>query len=85
MAQHRGAALGCPGPSHRREEGGPALVLEDDPGAAAPRAFFMRGQSCLTQVAIASSSRSTARRAGRCLLHPSRSRRTVHVWHCHVN
>jgi hypothetical protein len=42
--------------------------------------FFIRGQSCLTQVAIASSSRSTARRAGRCRLQPSRSRKMVQVW-----
>ena len=59
--------------------GEPALVLEDDPGAAAPRAFFMRGQSCLTQVAIASSSRSTARRGGHRLRHPRRSRSAVRV------
>jgi hypothetical protein len=48
--------------------------------AAAPRAFFIRGQSSFTQVAIASSLRSTARRAGRCRLQPSRSRSTVQVW-----
>jgi hypothetical protein len=42
----------------------------------------MRGQSSFTQVAIASSSRSTARRAGRCRLQPSRSRSTVQVWVC---
>jgi len=33
-------------------------------------------------VAIASSLRSTARRAGRCLLQPSRSRNTAQVWAC---
>jgi hypothetical protein len=79
VPQDRGLAFGRPGPSHRREEGEPALVLEDDPGAPAPRAFFIRGQSCFTQVAIASSLRSIARRAGRCLLQPSRSRRMVQV------
>ena len=42
-----------------------ALVFEAVQRRGAVR-FFMRGRSCLTQVAIASSSRSTARRAGRC-------------------
>jgi hypothetical protein len=41
--------------------------------------FFIRGQTCLTRVAMASSSRSTVRRAGRCLMQPSPSLSMVHV------
>ena len=47
-----------------------AFVLEADPGLAASGVFFTRGQSSLTQRAMASSSRSTARRAGRWRLQP---------------
>jgi hypothetical protein len=39
----------------------------------------MRGHSVVTHRSMASSSRSVARRAGRCLLQPNRSRRIVHV------
>lgn len=39
----------------------------------------MRGNSVLRHAAIASSLRSTARRAGRCRLQPNRSRKIVQV------
>lgn len=42
----------------------------------------MRGHSVLRHASIFSSSRSTARCAGRCRLHPRYSRRTVQVWVC---
>lgn len=82
VAQHRSLAAGRPGGPHRREKRESALVVEADPGAAAPGAFFIRGQSCFTQAATASSLRSTARRAGRCRLQPSRWRKIAHVWVC---
>ena len=41
--------------------------------------LLIRGHSVFTHCSMASSSRSTARRAGRCLLRPSRSRRIVQV------
>ena len=46
------------------------FVDEDQPGFQARGVFFTRGQSDLTQVAIAVSSRSRARRAGFCGLQP---------------
>src|SRR5437660_832159 len=74
MAEDRGLAPGCPGaPDHRRQRG-PAFVLEDDPGLLPAGEFFISGHSSRTQRAIASSSRSIARRAGFCQLQPSRRR-----------
>src|SRR5271170_5937263 len=73
-------ALGGPGGPHRGEEGEAALVLEDDPRRPAPGVFFMRGQSFATHLAMASSLRSRARRAGRCRDQPRRWRRISQVW-----
>ena len=71
VPQHRGLSPGCPGGPHHRGQRDTGFVLEDDPRPAASRAFFTRGQSSLNQRAIASSSRSAARRAGRCTDQPS--------------
>jgi hypothetical protein len=79
VAQHRGLASG--GAQVALTGGRRENPLSSPKTIQAPRrrAFFIRGQSSFTQRAIASSSRSTARRAGRCRLQPSRWRRTVHV------
>ena len=45
MAQHRAAALGCPGPSHRRGRENP-LCLGRRSRRRGAGAFFMRGPSC---------------------------------------
>ena len=47
------------------------LVDEDDRRTTAAGVFFTRDQSCFTQLPMATSSRSRARRAGFCGLHPS--------------
>lgn len=52
------------------DEAEAALVLETDPGFAPAGVPFFLGQSSKAQRAIASSSRSTARRAGRWRLQP---------------
>ena len=59
-----------PGPAHQRRHQQSRFVDEDQPGLQARGVFFTRGQSVLTQFAIACSSRSTARRIGFCGLHP---------------
>lgn len=69
-----------PGCADHREHRDAAFVLEADPCSSAPRYFFIRGHSFSRQATMASSSRSTARRAGRCRLQPSLVRRIVHVW-----
>ena len=51
------------------------FVLEDEPGALAARVFFTAGHRCATHWRIAGSSRSRARRAGRCSDQFSRRRR----------
>ena len=57
-----------PGKPHRERKRG--FVNEDQPGFQARGVFFTWGQSDLTQVAIAVSSRSRARRVGFCGLQP---------------
>ena len=78
--QNRGHAFRRPGRADHREQRHAAFVLEADPRTSAPRYFFIRGHSFSRQATMASSSRSTARRAGRCRLQPSRVRRIVQVW-----
>lgn len=56
-----------------------AFVLEDDPGASAPGVFFSCSQRRVFQVSIACSSRSRARRVGRCSDQPS-PRSTRQTW-----
>lgn len=63
--QDRGFAAGRPGAADRRPLGDAALVLEDDPGPAAPSVFFTAGQRVVIQCRIAASFRSLARFAGR--------------------
>ena len=77
VGQHRRAATRGPGGPHRREEGEPGFVLEDDPGASPTGPLLILGQSRFTQASIAASSRSAARRAGRCRVQPNRWRRIV--------
>jgi hypothetical protein len=64
MMQHRCFAPRRPGGPHRREEREARLVLEDDPRPPAAGRPFMRGHSTSTQLGMASSLRSRARRAG---------------------
>ncbi len=57
----------------------PAFVLEDEPGPLAAGVFFTAGQRRLTHCRIAASSRSRARRAGRCSDHCS-PRKRYQTW-----
>src|SRR5882724_1835092 len=57
----------------------PAFVLEDEPGPLAAGVFFTAGQRRLTHCRIAASSRSRARRAGRCSDHWS-PRKRYQTW-----
>src|SRR5580693_3442765 len=61
---HRGAAAAPPGASLRRPQALAGLVFEAEPGAQVRRRPFMTGQVSSCQAAMASSSRSAARRAG---------------------
>src|SRR6266567_4384632 len=56
-----------------------AFVLEDEPGPLAAGVFFTAGQRRRTHCRIAASSRSRARRAGRCSDHCS-PRKRYHTW-----
>ena len=71
LDQHRCPAAGLPTAANQRRHEKAAFVEENQPGVQ-PMGFFLRaGQVCLTQPWMASSSRSTARRAGFCGLQPS--------------
>lgn len=65
MGQDRGRAAGRPGPADNRLLRDPAFVLEEEPGAAPAGVFFTCGHRWRFHWAIAASSRSRARRAGR--------------------
>lgn len=69
MDQDRGFAAGRPGAPDGWPLRDAALVLEDDPGAAAPSVFFTVGQRVVIQCWMAASFRSRARLAGRCNVH----------------
>ena len=71
VPEHRGPSSGTPRAPHDRQEEQPAFVDEDQPRAQAVGFFLMRGQSCLIQRRIPSSSRSHARRTGRCGVQPN--------------
>ena len=71
VPEDRRAAARPPRSSHHGQQKQPAFVDEDQPCAQALGFFLMRGQSCLTQRRIPSSSRSQARRTGRCGVQPS--------------
>jgi hypothetical protein len=75
MPQHRRLAAWRPGAPHRWDQRDGRFVEDDDPGRFCGCPFLIRGHSCATQRAIASSSRSLARRSGRCSVQPSRRRR----------
>ena len=78
VPQDGGLAAGPPGAPHHWQQEQPAFVDEDQPRAQAVGFFLMRGQSSLTQRRIPSSSRSQARRTGRCGVQPSaRSKRPM--------
>jgi len=79
MAQDGRFAARRPRPSDDRMLREPALVLEDEPGAATAGVFFTCAHRRVFQRAIASSSRSRACRAGRCSDQPS-PRSTRHTW-----
>ncbi len=68
-------AAGRPGAADRRPLGDAALVLEDDPGAAAASVFLTAGQRVVVQCWIAASFRSLARLAGRCSVQSSAPKR----------
>ena len=80
VVEHWRLASGRPSRSDRRQQGDARLVLKHDQRVLAPCAFFSCGQRWLTQRSMASSSRSTARRAGRCQLQPSLSRKMYQTW-----
>jgi len=69
---HRGTAAAAPGASFRRPQALSGLVFEAKPGAQVRRRPFTTGQVSSRHWAIWSSSRSAARRAGTCTLHPIR-------------
>ena len=68
------ASAGCPRAADDRLLRDAAFVFEDDPGVLARGVFFTVGQRWLTHCRMAASSRSRARRAGRCSDHFSRRR-----------
>lgn len=71
VPEHRRPSARTPGASHHGQQQQPAFVDKDQPRAQAVGFFLMRGQSCLIQRRIPSSSRSQARRMGRCGVQPS--------------
>jgi hypothetical protein len=71
MRQDRRFAARRPGPADDRLLREAAFVLEDEPRAPAAGVFFSCGQRCVFHSLIACSSRSRARRAGRCRDHPN--------------
>lgn len=73
--QDGGFPAGRPRPTDRRPLRDAALVLEDEPGAAAASVFFTWGQRAVIQCWIAASFRSLARLAGRCNVQSSFPRR----------
>lgn len=64
MSEQGSLAARRPRPSHQRHHQEAAFVDKDERRAYARGVFFTRGQSILTQVWMAASSRSTARRCG---------------------
>lgn len=78
VAEDRSLPAPAPGAAHHRQREQSALVEKNQPSAQPPGFFLSRGQSCLIQRWMPSSSRSKARRRGRCGVQPSeRSRRPI--------
>jgi hypothetical protein len=79
-----GAGSGCgrgrPGAPHRRDQQDGRFVEEDEPGRFCAGPLLVLGHSWATQRAIACSSRSAARRSGRCSVQPRRWRRITQTW-----
>ena len=75
MDQDGGFAAWRPRAADGRPLRDAALVLEDDPGAAAPSVFFTAGQRVVIQCRTAVSFRSFARLAGRCGVQSSAPKR----------
>ena len=71
VPEHRRPSAQPPRAAHHGQQEQPAFVEEDQPRAQGVGFFLMRGQSCLIQRRIPSSSRSQARRTGRCGVQPS--------------
>ena len=82
LAQAGGLSFGGPSRPNRRALREPALVQKRQPGLQPAGFFLIWGQRTRTQRAMAFSSRSRARRAGRWRLHPSprRTRQTCRGW-----
>lgn len=82
LTQDRGLSARRPGAAHQRGDQDARFVNEDERGPAARGVFFTCGQRTLTHRAIAASSRSMARRAGCCGLHPNvrKIRLTCETW-----
>ncbi len=68
--KHRREAGRRPGATHQRIQQNAGFIGENEVRPKPRRLFLMRGQSLRTQVSIASSSRSTARRVGFCGVKP---------------
>lgn len=64
LTQQRRTARRAPGAANQGGQQQARFVDEDDAGSQARSVFFTRGQSCLIQAWIRSSSRSSARRVG---------------------
>jgi hypothetical protein len=78
VPEHRGLSAPAPGAAYHRQQKQPALVEKNQPSVQAPGFFLIRGHSCLIQRWMPSSSRSKARRVGRCGVQPSeRSSRPI--------
>ena len=78
VSEHWGLSAPAPGAPHHRQQEQPAFIQENQPSLQAPGFFLIRGHSCLIQRWMPSSSRSRARRVGRCGVQPSeRSRRPI--------
>jgi hypothetical protein len=78
MAQHWSLSAPTPGTAHHRQQEQPALVEENQPPLQVPGFFLIPGHSCLIQRWMRCSSRSNARRVGRCGVQPSdRSSRPI--------
>lgn len=64
LMQQRSFPSGSPAPTYQRRHQQARFIQEDDRSFQSPRVFFIRGQSCLIQRWMASSSLSRARRSG---------------------
>jgi hypothetical protein len=78
VSEHWGLSAPAPGAPHHRQQEQPAFIQENQPSLQAPGFFLIRGHSSLIRRWMPSSSRSKARRVGRCGVQPSeRSRRPI--------